>query len=168
GPAAPAAAALVITLGDSDEDVRQWAAWSLGHIGHARAIPDLVSATTDPRHSVRRSAAAALVRVGAPAAELTALLTAEDEAVVKATLEALARRDDVPSALFDILSQRLGDQDTDVQRYAARALARMGDSTPEVQEGLRILLRAKRARTRWAAADGLLKLGEPSDIVPAL
>lgn len=167
-PARRAAPELAQALDDPDEDVRHWAAWSLGYLGDAGVASDLVSATTDPQSSVRRAAAGALGRVGAPVADLRLVLEARDATVVKEAAEALARADAVPGALFETLLALLDHKDADVSRHAARALAGMRHNSAQTRAGLRPLLTAGRARTRWAAAEALLRVGAPQDIVPAL
>jgi len=63
----PGAALAATLVADSDAAHRQWAAFRLGERGRADTIPSLLAALGDDVANVRERAAAALVRIGAPA-----------------------------------------------------------------------------------------------------
>jgi hypothetical protein len=94
----PALSALVIALGDSDADVRAWAAQAVGDVGAdaVDAVPALTDLLKNGDEGSRNSACIALGQIG-PAA--------------KAALPALR--------------EALSDKSQDVRRFAARAIQRI-------------------------------------------
>jgi len=94
----PALSALVIAFGDSDPDVRAWAAQAVGNIGAnaADAIPALIDLLKNGDEGSRNSACIALGQVG-PAAK----------------------------AALPVLRAALSDTSQDVRRFAARAIQRI-------------------------------------------
>ncbi|MFN7095158.1 MAG: HEAT repeat domain-containing protein, partial [Burkholderiales bacterium] len=110
GQASPEAiTALVKALANSDSDVRQHAAKSLGQLGQAspEAITALVKALADDNWRVRQHAAESLVKLGQASPE-----------VITALVKALA------------------DRDSDVRQHAAESLVKLGQASPETMPAL--------------------------------
>jgi HEAT repeat protein len=141
---------LLAALRYAEEDVRRAAAWALGWIGDAAAVPGLLAALRDAEEDVRRAAAAALGEIGDAAAVpgLLAALRDADADVREAAAAALGWIGD--AAAVPGLLAALRDADADVRRTAAAALRRIGDAA--AVSGLLAALRDADADVREAAA----------------
>lgn len=85
---------LIDALGDGDRGLRTKAAWALGEIGDAAALPAIRAAMnreTDAR--ARKAELRALIRSGGGAAELTELLKSKDAGIREAAVRGLAGQD---------------------------------------------------------------------------
>ena len=175
-PAEQAVPILARALDDSDAEVRQWAAFALGRLGPAAApaIEDLRAALTDPEPWVRQNAAEALGAIGPAAAasvpDLIAVVERDpSQFVAENAASALGRFGPAATDAVEPLARALTRTDSRyLQAAAARALLALGRTDPFVRQQLRAALADPCARVRWAAADALLVLGEPADLVPAL
>ena len=118
----------------------------------------------DPTPSVREAAIAALARCGNDAAVEAAAerLRAEEAFERGCALEALVR---LGSPALPTLLALLHDPDRDLRKYAADALARIGDRS--ALRGLEIKLRDEDVNVAAAAAEAMGMLGCP-EAVPAL
>ncbi len=152
-------------LGRSDipSALKRALAEALGEIGDPRAIPALVGALKDENERVRRAAAVALGRIGAPAVPaLIGALKDADREVRRAAAEALGRigdREAVPA-----LIGALKDADWEVRGAAAEALVRIGAPAVPALVGA---LKDENGWVRGAAAEALGRVGDPR-AVPAL
>jgi HEAT repeat protein len=158
--------ALIQALGDSDSAVRAVSAEALGAIGDPQAVPALIVALGDWgdwwSENVRRAAAEALVRIGAPAVPaLIQALGDRSENVRRAAAEALVR---IGAPAVPALIQALGDDEFRVRRAAAEALVRIG--APAVPALIQAL-GDRSENVRRAAAEALGAIGDPQAI-PAL
>ncbi len=132
---------------------------ALGAIGDPQAVPPLIQALghapfADDWDAVRRAAAEALVRIGAPAVPALIQALGDDwDAVRRAAAWALGAIGD-PQAV-PALIQALGDSDSAVRRAAAWALGAIGD--PQAVPPLSVWAHAG----EYAARDALQTLGHP-------
>lgn len=117
-------------------------------------------------HGVRKAAAVALVRIGAPAVEsLASALYDRNRDVRLAAIEALGAIGDARAvapliaALNAILRQRKG-CDSQMCRAAAEALGRIGDA--RAVNSLIAALEAVYSNAQQAAADALVRIGLPA------
>lgn len=143
-------------------DFRRYAAaWALGEIADARAIPALVRALGDGDPETRKFAARSLVKFGPAASDaLLAALTDPSAAVRRYAVRALGEIRE-PRAVEPLLALE-GRVDTEVLLWA---FGRLGD-----RRGLPLLERETGAadwKVRLAAVQGLGDLADPA-AVPAL
>ena len=104
----------------NDTDLKRRLVEALGKLGDPQAVPPLIKALGDDWDDVRRAAAEALGRIGAPAVPpLIQALGDSDRDVRAVSAEALGKLGD-PRAV-PALIQALGDSDRDVRRAAAEA-----------------------------------------------
>ncbi len=157
----------VALASDTDECVRQEAAWALWKIGDERAHPSLIASLTDDRSvRVREKAARALGLMGVQEAasimiDLLSLerhVPARLRAGLAAALGFIAHRDALP-----VLMRATHDSDVRVRAEAVRSLGRyLIDFPPEIADrAFKILSRTTRVRNernpfiRQAAVRGL-------------
>ncbi len=153
--------ALIQTLQDEVKDVRR----AVGKIGDPQAVPDLIQYFEDQgKKDVRRAAAEALGKIGAPAVPaLIQALQDEDEDVRRAAAWALGQigdRQAVPA-----LIQALQDENEDVRRAAALSLGKIG--APAVPALLQAL-QDEDEDVRRAAVSVLRQIGDPQAVPPLL
>jgi HEAT repeat protein len=107
--------------------IRFQAAYVLGLLRDARAIPSLVKALRDPHYAVRAASAVALGKLGGPLASVALLsVSGEPEPWVRAEVaRALGLLGDREA--WTRLVRLLGDPDFGVRLEAVRALGRLGE-----------------------------------------
>jgi HEAT repeat protein len=137
---------------------RRNAAWTLGALDDARAVPALVGALRDREAQVRSQAAWALGAIDEREAvpSLIAALADHDVKVRRQTAWALGAIDD--SRAVDPLVNVLADQSADVREQAAWALGAIGDS--RATGGLVAALKDASAGVRRQAAWALGVIGD--------
>jgi hypothetical protein len=174
---------------------RARAAYRLGRFGSPAAEQHLVRALGDPRYEVRDAAARALGRVGGPTAVAPLLEALEGRRVARglvsgallelpatcdqALSEAIGRESAESRRLVahviglrgrpagQALLQGLRDEEPEVRRESALALARVGNALPGAELELRRLARDRRPWARAAAATALgMLLGD--SVAPTL
>lgn len=124
-PQSAARSALLQSLSDPDDSVRQCAALSLQHNPTRRAISPLTETLASEDRLLARLAANALAAIGAPAVPaLDAAARAEDPRVRIEAVRALAhiKHPDVIGPLF----KSIDDPSTVVQHWAEQGLDRLG------------------------------------------
>jgi len=169
----PSVPALIGLLQDPADAVRRSAAWALGRIGSAEALPPLVRAL-DPRlegsPAVRRQAAQSLGELGSPEAVpalLDALASDPDPMVRLLIVGALGTLGD-PRALSPLSEILLQGDDFLLRAEAALALGKLRGAEAE---SLPVLFAALERETRGLVRSALaLGLGETRrpEAVPAL
>lgn len=189
---------VIALLNDRRSPVRAAAASALGELRTPGALAPLVRALGDRDPEVRTAAVTALGRLGRPEAVLALLETTHDSAraVVVASLEALAELGD-PGALYAIL-EKIHDPVEEVAVAAASAAGAFAsaDAAPALIElaaqgreasavaamealgriGSRQatavlvaeLVAPQSALTAGAAADALVRIGDPASVAPLL
>ena len=111
---------------------------TLGQVGHANVLPDLLQALWDEDEDVRQAARQAMVAILKQVSDATAISN---------------------------LLQFLQDRDKNVRQAAAEALGRVGDAS--VVPDLLQALRDRERDVRWAAVDALEQVADIS-VVPDL
>ncbi|MGQ5261938.1 HEAT repeat domain-containing protein [Micromonospora sp. ZYX-F-536] len=151
--------ALVLALGDADEQVRAAAASRLGSTGRADALAPLVALAADRVSQVRSTAVCALGRLGRREATptLQRLLQDPDRHVRERAGEALGSVGG-PAAVTALLSLA-GDKDPQLRVHAAKALAKAVGSDPRVRPQLILLARDDEPTVRAATISGLASAG---------
>jgi HEAT repeat protein len=151
---------LPVALKESRNEIRLKAAALLQEVPDPVAVEPLTGALRDQDVNVRRRAAAALGKIGQPAAKsLVGLLQDPDPEMRRAAVEQLGKIRH-PEALEPLLAA-LRDPDPDVQWWAAWALGEMG---PMAEEELKKLLRDPDRKVQGWAREALNKLkGIPFD-----
>jgi len=121
----PAVKPLITRLKDKSDVMRVIVITVLGKIGDNRAVLPLIVAFKDESPSVQKSAADALVKIGAPAVKpLVALLKDKDPEVQKSAAEALER---IGAPAVKPLIAALKHESEAVRLASATALGRIGD-----------------------------------------
>jgi HEAT repeat protein len=122
-----AVGSLIEALGDKEVTVRKYAAIVLGIIRDPRAIDELGMTIYDLHHEVRKAAAEALAKFGAPAVDIFIGALSHPEAAVREnSLVALSKIQDARVA--PILIEMLGDSVRDVQKQALLAIGVLRDA----------------------------------------
>lgn len=153
---------LLDALHDDDPRLRAAAAKSLGEIGDATAVPELLrSMNTDPDGNIRWQASGALSKIGEAAVPgLAEALKDEDWKVRRSAAEALAgmREPSAIPALIEVMADR-----NDVVRQAvANALESMGIiAVPKLIEALN----SRDGNLARTAAEMLQRIGTPEALV---
>jgi HEAT repeat protein len=170
GPAAaPAAAALVGALNDTDSFVRWSAARTLGKISPVEAdsaVPGLARLLSDLDLDIRLASATALERYG-PAAkdaipDLVKATRSSDAVMRVATIHALgAVAGPEPHAAVPPLIKALSDSDASVRQTAAEVLGKFGPAASDAVDELRKALKDNNSDVQQAAGDALLNITEP-------
>ncbi|MCO1594025.1 HEAT repeat domain-containing protein [Micromonospora sp. RHAY321] len=152
--------ALVLALGDADEQVRSAAASRLGSTGRADALSPLVALAADRVSQVRSTAVYALGRLGRREATptLQRLLQDPDRHVRERAGEALGSVGG-PAAVTALLALA-GDKDPQLRVHAAKALAKAVGSDPRVRPQLILLARDDEPTVRAATISGLASAGD--------
>lgn len=155
-------------LTDADTVVQGSAIGALARLGE-KSVPPLLAILADPDRpqSMKGHAAWALAFIGATAQEhLYAAMASDSPAVRGAVVGAISKmaQEDPQPHLFEILVQALADRDEDVRCEAAAALGNLAYQPALPQ--LTALLQHLDWITRKAGALALMKVGEPSAIVP--
>jgi HEAT repeat protein len=176
--------ALGATLKDADREIREAGIKALGQLGDAKAIAYLVPALIDDQESVRKNAAAVLVKLDrhwgqTPAARqvipvLRNALKHKEYRIRQAAADVLEKlgeiqrtsdRDEINTTPLlqrrrrearEILCQMLGDYDRDLRLAAAEGLGRLGD--PQGAEALAVMLTDSDHWVCRAAAKSLKEL----------
>jgi len=141
-----------------DAKVRGGAAEALGELKDARAVEPLIGALKDRYTDVRKAAAEALGKIGAPAVELLIAALKDkrmDRYVHEAAAEALGKSGDARA--IEPLIAALKDEDTDVRRYATKSLGEIG--IPAVE----LLIAALKDEDRVVRRGAVKTLGELKD-----
>ncbi|MEX2720691.1 MAG: HEAT repeat domain-containing protein, partial [Candidatus Wukongarchaeota archaeon] len=171
-----------------DQDVRRYAALTLGEIGDAKAVEPLIQALKEENKGIRWNAVGALdklgwkpeddiekalyliakeewdklVRLGEPAVEpLIQALKDKDINVRRGAAETLGKIGDARAV--EPLTQSLKDGDKDVRRNSTRALGKIGE--PAV-EPLMMALKDKDVDVRKRAAETLGEIGDARAVEP--
>ena len=146
---------LIAQLGNEDGFTRGSAVNSLVRIGKS-AVQPRVKALGDKNERVRRSAAAALGKIGDPQAvqPLIKALGDENERVQSSAANALGQIGD--SQAVQPLIKALGDSNSDVRSSAATALGEIGDQ--RAVQPLKNLLKDKNEPIRRLAAKALKQI----------
>ncbi|MDX8551866.1 HEAT repeat domain-containing protein [Methanospirillum sp. J.3.6.1-F.2.7.3] len=188
---------IINALGSSDEHDREEAVNALSEISDPRVVLPLIRAMSDDSPFVRRDAAEALGKTGALKAvhPLMKALADDDRCVRETSAEALGHLGDI--AIPDIIQNlndnnwkiRLGsivalrvssgsvpsldpilkclsDESPFVRREAVKTLGRIGDRT--IIPYLIQALKDSDSGVRLRGVRGLVKLGEPEEIIPVL
>ena len=143
-------------LRSKTSETRQRAARQLGESREPRALKPVVEALKDSDSDVRKAAAEALVKIGAPAVEpLIAALKDSNWMVPKAAAEALGQIGDARAV--EPLIAALKDSDWWLRRAAAEALKQIGDA--RAVEPLIAALKDSDSGVRRPAAEALDKMG---------
>jgi HEAT repeat protein len=158
--------ALIEALQDPDPGVRRHAAWAVGTIGNdsAAARHFLIPLLFDADPAVRESASPALGRTGESGAGLQSLgerLSAQDTSSDTKRLAAAALGGMAVVGSSVIVSPLLQDQDPIVRRWAAAAVADIGDRDASASLS-RILRSDPYPGARVEAAFHLGKIGDPT------
>jgi HEAT repeat protein len=168
--AAPAAGALVESLGDRDKFVRWAAARILGKIGKpvAAAVPSLTRMLgSDVDLDLRKEAADTLTVYGPRARRavpsLIAATRAEDTLLVQKVLQALNSIGTKAlgknlSRTVDAVARTLGHTDPQVRKTAAETLGRFGADARRAAPALQRALRDEDETVRQAAGEALLSI----------
>jgi HEAT repeat protein len=138
--------ALGRTLADSDAEVREWSAKTLGYLGldAEAALPALRARANDPEMGVREQAAQAI------------------SAIEKSALT--FRSTTLPQAMAD-----LGDADPNIRALAAGRIGALGSRASDAVPGLIRSLADREADVRQAAAGALGQLGPRASVaIPTL
>lgn len=135
GNASAASALSAALLHDKSAHVRGTSAWALGEIGAQSEVSALETAMTDSEPQVRETAIWALGELGVRNApkSLTNFLTDESKQVRLITAWALSEIEDKSTAPA-ILAAFKAETDPQIRSAELRALAAMGQVTPEVVE----------------------------------
>ncbi len=155
----PAVPVLLSALRDRDDDVRSWAARSLGRVRPPATLP-LAQALRDGDVRVRLGAVDALQGIGPLAQEaLPDLANALHDAdwLVAYTAANVLSKIGAPAA--PILLEALGDPDPLIRRRAASALGSMTPPVPEAVPALIRTLQDPDGKVRWASARALGTVG---------
>ncbi|MCM3873084.1 MAG: HEAT repeat domain-containing protein [Pyrinomonadaceae bacterium] len=178
-PAAEGAAALLPSLGDKDEFVRQEAAYALGRTRSRNAVPALIERlVTDKKDGVRGAAAVALGQIADESAvvSLAQVLSPPGSLpggkgrkeknifVLRAAAVSLGQigsRAGLPALLAALEDEKTAD---DVRREAARALGLIGD--PAAEPALRKVLMVRDAYLSLAAHEALSRISRRQPVRP--
>jgi len=160
---------LVAALADTNAMVRRYAAFALAKIGPKAkdAVPALVEAIKDKEPTVRRNAADALGRIG-PAAKdaVPALIRAledKEHSVKLAAVNALGLLGEEAASACPTLVRLLEKASaSDLRWTTAEALGRCGVGNTAVVAPLIAALKDENPNVRWAAAQALVRVGEPA------
>jgi beta-lactamase regulating signal transducer with metallopeptidase domain len=129
--------ALSAALRDSNNEVRETAAWALGNVGSRAAVEPLANALTDPSPEMRKRAAWALGNLDlkqAPPA-LINLLKDSDPETRETAAWALYEIED-PAAIGALEQALSREQNKDLQISYIRALAAVGERSVDALRGL--------------------------------
>lgn len=143
--------ALLKRLEDQNQDVRRAAIEALRQIGDMQAKEPLLERLRDSSNTVRTTAAAALEQMEwTPTADATG-------AAYWLALGEVDRCIEIGSPAVDLLVERLGSPDENVQHAAVVALGKIGDD--QAVEPLANLLGNDNRAIRQAAVESLLRIG---------
>ncbi len=162
--------ALVSALSDTDEEVREWSAWSLGMMSDSlpkRALVALVQRLTDPSESVKQAAVLALGRTTIPEELMQILKEAYPISTTptQRTIIQAFSHFDFPFS-YSLYLEALQSPDAFTRQSAIAGLGELGD--PRALPILRTyLLQDPNVGVRSEAAFRIGKLGSSAD-VPAL
>ncbi|HEY3346175.1 MAG TPA: HEAT repeat domain-containing protein [Nitrospirota bacterium] len=125
----PAVPQLLATLGDSDADVKEYAAAALGDIGDRRAVKPLLDMLANSKHR-RYVAAWALGKIKAEEAvvPLIGCLSIKNDALQKESTRALIS---IGGPSVPALIAALDSKDDDTRKFSARALGIIEDKSAE-------------------------------------
>jgi len=152
-------------LGDEDLAVAGEAAEALGRMG-AAAFPALRDALASGSPQRRWGATVALYRstadIEAFVPALTAQLSSTDEALVQASLGALARLQSRALPALPALQGLLAHAEPDIRRGALQAIAAIGPAAGGAVVDVEPLLHEESAAIRLAAADAMRRIRPPA------
>ncbi len=157
---------LTKALSDSNENVRESAAYALGNLGeHAKeAVPELTKALSDSNEEVRARAAWALGEMGGHAKEavpeLTKALSDSNEEVRGSAAYALGNLGEHAKEAVPELAKALSDSNDWVRARTAHALENLGEHAKEAAPELAKALSDSDEIVRARAAEALGTLGE--------
>lgn len=161
----------IAALGDSDAEVREWAATVLGPRGKLAesALPQLIQQLqTDPVKECRETAARALGRIGKAAPDNRRMMPALEQAATTdadsvtrvVALGALALIEPTNDVRIDAVRKYLSHDDSLTRMKAAHGLGYLGDrSTPAAAEIAQALQRAVDTHERGYLARALGQIG---------
>jgi HEAT repeat protein len=153
--------ALIAMMKDKEGLVRTSACDSLRDIGDARALGTMLEATKDQESGVRGRAAEALGKftpvTGEAVTALTALLKDEDDYVRRQACESLGSTGDAKA--LDAILETAKNQDSEMRRHAANALAEFKPVADKAVDALIALLKDKDDGVREDAIICLSKMG---------
>lgn len=151
-------------LNHRSEEIRHWAAESLGTLGDKRAVDPLINTLVNYYGKVRDSATKALTQLGKPAVPpLLAALKDEKILVRNSAAEALGQIGEL--ALRPLIAA-LQDDDEQVRSNAARALGHLGDG--RAVEPLIAALNDEYSPVRYMSARALARLNDSRAVEPLI
>lgn len=152
--------ALIASLRDTEEEVREEAAWALGEIGHPASVVPLIRALGDESQPVQEAAVEALVKLGEDAIpEVIRSLGSDNPIVQRNALQVL-----IQTGQAKELIQALGDPGPQVRLFSQEALVAIG--LPAVPELISALLKETNHSRLEMVIDTLTTVGK--DAVPKL